>query len=340
MLQARVLNLTAASAAVGGFFGFPMAGALFVLELPHRMGLQYFEALSPATISSIVAVLCNRMIVNNDVTGYFKYPFLTSTLPSEIFTNAMFYGLYGAAIGIIYAWSCLKLKAFVHDLFHAPHHHDDHDHIEKEDEATDEDGHFHENIPLVAKKHKKKALVPKPTLAEKIKAFGCIFIKEEPYRAALAGTVAGALVGIISIFVPHVLFWGEAQLQNLIDKGRTPLPIFGEKGEPTGALVALGYCMIDPNDPVAIKEGFSIGCSLLIIVSKILVIGLSLGTGIIGGHFWGPLFVGCAASHLLTDVCHWLEDNFGIGGSLGMYPCVVILCKCVASHTTSGGAFL
>jgi H+/Cl- antiporter ClcA len=31
ILQARVMNLTAASAAIGGFFGFPMAGALFVL---------------------------------------------------------------------------------------------------------------------------------------------------------------------------------------------------------------------------------------------------------------------------------------------------------------------
>lgn len=61
MLQARILNLTAAGAAVGGFFGFPMAGALFVLELPHRMGLQYFEALSPATISSIISVLVNRV---------------------------------------------------------------------------------------------------------------------------------------------------------------------------------------------------------------------------------------------------------------------------------------
>ena len=38
MLQARVMNLTAASAAIGGFFGFPMAGAIFVLEVPHRMG--------------------------------------------------------------------------------------------------------------------------------------------------------------------------------------------------------------------------------------------------------------------------------------------------------------
>jgi Voltage gated chloride channel len=33
VLQARVMNLTAASAAISGFFGFPMAGALFVLEL-------------------------------------------------------------------------------------------------------------------------------------------------------------------------------------------------------------------------------------------------------------------------------------------------------------------
>lgn len=37
MLQARVLNMTAASAAVGGFFGFPMAGALFVLEMYVRL---------------------------------------------------------------------------------------------------------------------------------------------------------------------------------------------------------------------------------------------------------------------------------------------------------------
>ena len=73
VLQARVMNITAASAAIGGFFGFPMAGALFVMEVPHRMGLQYFEALSPATIASIVAVLCNRLLTGNDVTGYYRY---------------------------------------------------------------------------------------------------------------------------------------------------------------------------------------------------------------------------------------------------------------------------
>jgi hypothetical protein len=102
MLQARVMNLTAASAAIGGFFGFPMAGALFVLEVPHRMGLQYFEALSPAVIASIVAVLTNRLVTGNDVDGYYEYPFLNSSLPSEIFTHAIAYGFFGAAIGVFY----------------------------------------------------------------------------------------------------------------------------------------------------------------------------------------------------------------------------------------------
>jgi hypothetical protein len=49
-----------------------LLGALFVLEIPHRMGLQYFEAISPATIASIVAVLCNRLVTGNDVTGYYR----------------------------------------------------------------------------------------------------------------------------------------------------------------------------------------------------------------------------------------------------------------------------
>ena len=53
-----------------------MAGALFAMEIPHRMGLQYFEALSPATIASIVAVIFNRIVSGNEVKGYFNYPFL------------------------------------------------------------------------------------------------------------------------------------------------------------------------------------------------------------------------------------------------------------------------
>ncbi|KAL7570108.1 hypothetical protein ACA910_017138 [Epithemia clementina (nom. ined.)] len=291
MLQARVLNLTAASAAVGGFFGFPMAGALFVLEIPHRMGLQYFEALSPATISSIVAVLANRIITGNDVTGYFKYPFLSDSLPSQIFTHAIIYGLYGAAIGTIYAFGVMKLKGWVHDWFHDHHHHEEGEELQFDDDGS-LDYQFPtepETTPLVDKPPIKRKSSAVSSLAsfssidswskltkwskkafslKRLKKIFCSVIPYEPYRAAVAGAIAGALCGSIAMFVPHTLFWGEAQLQNLIDRGRTPLPVFGQGDEPTADLTALGYCIIDPNDIEAIKAGFSMECSLLLMISK------------------------------------------------------------------------
>jgi hypothetical protein len=96
------------------------------------------------------------------------------------------------------------------------------------------------------------------------------------------------------MFLPHQLFWGEAQLQTLIDRGKTPLPVFEYDG-PTSILTAYGYCMVDPDDEREGILGFSAACMGVLSFTKILTIGLSLGTGICGGHFWGPLYVGCAA---------------------------------------------
>ncbi|GAX26196.1 hypothetical protein FisN_16Lh013 [Fistulifera solaris] len=331
MLQARVLNLTAASAAVGGFFGFPMAGAVFVLEIPHRMGLQYFEALSPATISSIVAVLTNRLIINNDVTGYYSYPFLSASLPSEIFTSAIVYGLYGALVGLLYGKGALLFKGYVHEFFKIPSKHNQH--------ITDVSSSKEEETPLMVssrrKRKKRRPPTQQPTWRERVFGFGCIFIKDEKTRAGFAGFLAGALVGLVGMYLPHTMFWGEAQLQNLIDKGRTPLPIFTTGIEPTATLTARSMCIIDPKDHGAVLQGFGIGCSLLITFAKIVVVGLSLGTGIVGGHFWGPLFCGCSAAHLFTDVSVWLSKTYGVGASLSAYPCVVILCTMGSAHVVT-----
>lgn len=229
ILSARAMNLTAASAAVAGFFGFPMAGALFVLEIPHRMGLQYFEALSPATIASIVAVLVNRMILQNDVTGYYNYPFLTMSLPSHIFYIAIIYGIVGGLLGVFYC-DCVKwVKTMVHDLFHVKVNGDMHDLPEQnDDESIDlviqrlsDDGPKDETVPLVPRMNstvkQKLRNIHNAGFLEKIgrttKGFFSFGIAHEPTRAAVAGTLAGFLTGVICMFVPHVLFWGEAQLQ-------------------------------------------------------------------------------------------------------------------------------
>lgn len=253
MLQARVLNLTAASAAIGGFFGFPMAGALFVLELPHRMGLQYFEALSPATIASIVAVLTNRLVTGNDVTGYYEYPFLNETLPSEIFTSAIIFGLFGGAVGIMYAKSVMKLKHNIHEMFQdTPARH------QSNRRPSAQAASFSESLPLVGISTENE-VTSQPTDSTDANTR---HLKGK--RAAATGAIAGSLVGLTCMFIPHVMFWGEAQLQTLIDKGRTPLPVFGRDDDPSAGLVALGYCVESNKDS---NEGntqaeFTLGCSI------------------------------------------------------------------------------
>lgn len=308
------------------------SNSFFLFFSPHRMGLQYFEALSPGTIASITAVLANRIILHNDVTGYFSYPFLTATLPSSIFTSSLVYGVFGCGIGILYSQATKFLKDFVHVWFHAPQE----DYFGKGTEAKpmrdlSVRGGSEESEPLV-KTIPKSRIQDKASLWKCLKSYICLSIRDEPKRAAIAGIVAGMIVGVVGIFLPHTMFWGEAQLQNLIDKGRTPLPIFGEGSEPTAAFTKHAVCMIDNEDAEAIRNGFSIGCSSLIAVAKTVVVGLSLGTGIIGGQFWGPLYVGCAASHLLTDVVNLLHDKYGFSTALSAYPCVVILCTMGSTH--------
>ncbi len=53
----RTVTLSGMAAALGSFFGAPLGGALFALEIPHRRGLEYYEALMPAILSAAFAFL-------------------------------------------------------------------------------------------------------------------------------------------------------------------------------------------------------------------------------------------------------------------------------------------
>lgn len=53
--EVRTLTFCGMAAALGAFFGAPLGGALFALEIPHRNGLEYFEAIIPAVVSAFVA---------------------------------------------------------------------------------------------------------------------------------------------------------------------------------------------------------------------------------------------------------------------------------------------
>jgi hypothetical protein len=121
----------------------------------------------------------------------------------------------------------------------------------------------------------------------------------------------------------------------LIDRGNTPLPVFGYDDEPTAILTAYGYCLVDGDDERARIQGFSTMCAGTIAFTKVIVVGISLGTGICGGHFWAPLFVGCAASHFFTDIMAMFSEYIGYGHDLSSYPCLAVLCIMGSTHVVT-----
>ncbi|MHB8417586.1 MAG: chloride channel protein [Myxococcales bacterium] len=56
----RTATLSGMASALGAFFGAPLGGSIFALEIPHRRGLEYYESLMPSILSASVAYLLFR----------------------------------------------------------------------------------------------------------------------------------------------------------------------------------------------------------------------------------------------------------------------------------------
>lgn len=66
----RTLTFCGMATALGAFFGAPLGGALFALEIPHRRGLEYYEALIPALVSATVGFVVFRLIAGGEAVLY------------------------------------------------------------------------------------------------------------------------------------------------------------------------------------------------------------------------------------------------------------------------------
>ncbi len=89
----RVLTLCGMSAALGAFFGAPLGGALFALELPHRRGLEYYEAIVPAVLSAILSFFVFRFNTGLTIGGMYHF----EAIPQLSLMNLV----EGAALGAI-----------------------------------------------------------------------------------------------------------------------------------------------------------------------------------------------------------------------------------------------
>ncbi|NJO77237.1 MAG: chloride channel protein [Cyanobacteria bacterium RM1_2_2] len=204
----RVLTFCGMSAALGAFFGAPLGGALFALEIPHRRGLEYYEALIPAVLAAITSFVVFRLNTGLSIGGMYHFPSPPALSLTNLAEGAML-GALGAAVAALFVL-----------IFRIV-------------------GHLSEPLS---------------------------------HHTVLLATLGGLSIGLIAIVYPQTLFFGEKQIETILETG-----------------ASLGAVTL-----------------LLIALAKMLAISCTLHSGFRGGFIF-PLFyigasVGLAISLLVPQI--------------------------------------
>ncbi|MHB1845390.1 MAG: chloride channel protein [Deltaproteobacteria bacterium] len=99
----RIATLSGMASALGAFFGAPLGGAVFALEIPHRRGLEYYEALLPAILSASLAFLVFRGLTPAGVGPIWPFAPHAFRALTDVGTG-LGVGLVGAAAAVAFVW--------------------------------------------------------------------------------------------------------------------------------------------------------------------------------------------------------------------------------------------
>ncbi len=202
LVNTRVLTFCGMSAALGAFFGAPLGGALFALELPHRRGLEYYEALIPAVLSAILSFFVFRFNTGLTIGGMYHF----ATIPELTLMNlvdGLLLGTAGALVAVVFV---LIFRAIGGLTKHLEHH------------------------------------------------------------TILLATFGGLAIGLIALAVPQTLFFGEKEIQTIVE---------------TGATLGLGMLLI-------------IG------ITKMLAISFTLHSGFRGGFIFPLFYLGATFGYAIA----------------------------------------
>jgi H+/Cl- antiporter ClcA len=214
LVTTRVLTLCGMSAALGAFFGAPLGGALFALELPHRRGLEYYEALIPAVLSAILSFFVFRFNTGLTIGGMYHFAAIPKLSLMHLVEGALL-GMTGALIAVIFVF-----------LFRTI-------------------GHLSEYIA---------------------------------HHTIVLATLGGLSIGLIALAFPQTLFFGEKEIETIVETGAT----------------------------------FGIRMLLMIAAAKMLAVSCTLHSGFRGGFIFPLFYIGAAVGLAISLAVPELHPTIGM----------------------------
>lgn len=98
----RVLTLAGMGAGFGAFLGAPIGGAILWLELPHRRGLEYYEALVPTLTASLAGYVVLASLLDLNLLP--TWPITFATMHAAYLWQAAVVGVIAGAAALVYSY--------------------------------------------------------------------------------------------------------------------------------------------------------------------------------------------------------------------------------------------
>jgi H+/Cl- antiporter ClcA len=100
-VEARTLTITGMAAGFTVLFGAPLGSAIFALEILHRRGLQYYEALLPAAAGSLAGFAVSMVTAHVGLTPIWRFPAVEAGVLA---------GIGGAAIAAAFTYATHAIR--------------------------------------------------------------------------------------------------------------------------------------------------------------------------------------------------------------------------------------
>ena len=110
-VETRCLTIAGMAAGFAVLFGAPIGAAFFALEILHRRGMQYHEALVPALVGALSGFACSMVLTGAGVQPLWTIPAVHSVHPVD-FVWAVGAGVGGALVAILFTYLVLGLRRF------------------------------------------------------------------------------------------------------------------------------------------------------------------------------------------------------------------------------------